>query len=68
MCARMLVRVRDVLPCVGGCVVIRRVTRLAMLGRGPIELVEYFHDKCHEEWIKDLKTLQLSGLTGTQQM
>jgi len=49
-------------------VVIRRVTRLAMLGRGPIELVEYFHDKCHEEWIKDLKTLQLSGLTGTQQM
>ena len=36
--------------------------------RGPIELVQHFHDKCHAEWEKELAGVQLEGLTEAQKM
>ena len=69
-CVRVFVRayVRAAVSRHGMSSVAIQMLTPGVVGRGPIELVEHFHDKCHGEWVKDLETSQLDGLTGTQKI
>lgn len=36
--------------------------------RGPIELVEHFHEKCHREWMEELGNVPMEGMTVPQKI